>query len=222
MEDEKLVIGLLGESRNDTSAIKNLLENYFNSFVNGKRVERIICKELLIEGNITGNRLDTKEFLQEAKSAYQIFKPDVVVFIRDLDQRGNNSKQKARRNEAEQRAFRQEKFEELKKALHAQAGHTDLSVLFLLIQYAIENLILADLERANKHWNTNLDLAGQEPIAIQFPVVWLKERYPKYDEGQCPELFQQLRADVIADRHADFGQFWSQFGQFMVTPPKAI
>lgn len=213
MEGEKVTVGLLGESPNDTKAIKALLEKYFNPFVEGKQEQRIEC--FIMVEDVTGSQIETEMFRNLARSAYQMLNPDIVVFIRDLDQRGNNSKQKARRNEAQQRAFRQEKFEELKKALHAQAGRTDLSVLFLLIQYAIENLILADIERANKHWNTNLNLAGQEPIAIQFPVVWLKERYPKYDEGQCPELFQQLRADVIADRHADFGQFLDGFRAFL-------
>lgn len=196
MKDKKLIIGLLGESPNDTHAIKNLLENHFNPFMDGKRVERIECC-VLVERVFTGSQIDSKLFHNIAKSAYHENQPDLVILIRDLDQ-------------LQKFEERHKKFGLLKKALHAQAGHTDLPVIFLLIQYSIENLILADVERANRYWNAEIDLGGINARDISDPIGHIKNSkggYPHYSEYDCRELFQFLRYEVIATHHTDFQDF---------------
>lgn len=72
---------------------------------------------------------------------------------------------------------------------------------FILVLY------IRDLDDEKYRTDRNKKFNALRKTRIPNPWEWLEERYKNYDEVQFPQLFQQLRAELIADRHADFGQF---------------
>lgn len=82
-------IGLVGESPHDTQCIKILLRQLFPEF-----------QYVTISKNLHGAQLEqvqpTKRII---RNEYRIHRPDVVVFIRDLDSLANDSAQITRRKE---------------------------------------------------------------------------------------------------------------------------
>ena len=68
-------IGLIGEDPNDTIAIKNLLVKKYPGL--------FICEPLL--RNERGNNLDTKKYSARLKIEFEDIKPDIVIFVRDVD-----------------------------------------------------------------------------------------------------------------------------------------
>ena len=204
MQEKKLLVGLIGESPNDTYALRNLLKKHY------PQTDYVILLE-----NLTGSRLDSKDLLTQAKLAYHQLpeKPRVIIYMRDLDNKAK-AQSEVRLKIKEQQEFRYKIFERLKKSLLDQAGKQPLEVLFLLIQYEIEALILADIETANQIWHTEIDLKGQLPRDIRDPKDFIRKHekgYPHYDEGSCPTLFQELRLPVIQERHSDFSDFIGVF-----------
>lgn len=187
-------VGIIGESPNDTYAFRNLLERQFPDH------QYIIMVE-----NITGSRLDAKESVAEIKLAYKDLRPDVVIYMRDLDDPA--SAQKDVRKEMQKKTdFRTKIFNRIRKALHDQAGHSDLPVIFLLIQFEIEALILADAETANQVLKCTIELNGKNPRDIPDPKAHLRT-FCSYTENDCPRLFKKLRYEVITTNHADFQAF---------------
>jgi hypothetical protein len=81
-------IGLVGEAPNDTESIKNLLEKRYTGleFVSMLKI-------------INGSNLDSQKTKRLLRVEYQQQKPDIVIFIRDLDSTlPNKSKLYERKN----------------------------------------------------------------------------------------------------------------------------
>ena len=68
------VVGLLGESPNDTSSLRALLGRRY-----GERVRFVI-----ISPEITGTQLDSPKFQHIIRANYRFKKPDLIVVTRDL------------------------------------------------------------------------------------------------------------------------------------------
>lgn len=75
-------IGLVGEAPNDTRAIQNLL---------GRRYRHLSFVTLL--NRINGSMLDNKKAINQLLSVeFEEQKPDIVIFIRDLDSHEKDKK----------------------------------------------------------------------------------------------------------------------------------
>ena len=117
-------IGIISENPNDTKAIKALLERAFSG--------KITCFDLL--PNINGSDLDDKRnnhVIHKLRTNFQIFKPDIVLYMRDLD---------GLYKERNKRLSRKRRFGKFNKVVEDKG-------IFLLHIYEIEALILADFER---------------------------------------------------------------------------
>ncbi|MCF6308591.1 MAG: hypothetical protein L3J09_11660 [Flavobacteriaceae bacterium] len=68
-------IGLVGEAPNDTQSMKNLMEkNYDSGFEFFFMLDRI-----------NGSKLDSQKTKRFLRIEYKTKKPDLIIFIRDLD-----------------------------------------------------------------------------------------------------------------------------------------
>lgn len=67
-------IGLVGEAPNDTEAIKNLLNKKYSAL-----------EFFFMLNNINGSNLDNQKTKRLLRIEYEFEKPDIVIFIRDLD-----------------------------------------------------------------------------------------------------------------------------------------
>jgi hypothetical protein len=162
-------IGLVGESPNDTTAFANLFR---------KRYADGITFFTLIP-DVRGSQLDEQKTKHLLRKQYQIKKPDVVLFIRDLDQDKNAESRK-------------QYYTEFKSVV-------DNESIYLLNVYELEALILADLDTFNAIYNTSLSFSDN-PMTEPEPKEWLIERTQgssKYNESKSPEIFSKLNFDKL-------------------------
>lgn len=184
------VVGLLGESPNDTNSVRALLGQRY-----GERVRFVI-----ISPEITGSQLDTAKLQKIVLINYRFQKPDLVVVIRDLD-----APETDRRKKLERLLF----FRKLNKGLE-QKG------LFLLHIQAIEALIAADIKPFNRRYECRCEVQA-DPMTIHDPVAFLKRatppNKPTYNEGHCAELLAAATYDTIVANCRYFAAFDAQFRQ---------
>lgn len=194
MAKRAIRVGLLGESPNDTIAIKALLEKRY-----GDRIECVILLR-----DVTGSRLDDVLISRDIRIEYQIQKPRIVVVIRDLDGRENDYTATRR----QRKAF----FRRISKIVE---GH-DVPLLNI---YSIEALLLTDVEVVNQHYGCRC-IIEVDPMHIVKPIEVLEHATNwRYDEGHCRELFPKLDYDRLLAGCRYFRDFDAAFQQRL--PPKA-
>ncbi|MGL4597827.1 MAG: DUF4276 family protein [Bacteroidia bacterium] len=162
-------VGLVGEAPNDTQAFKALFSEAFKA-----EAEFI---ELL--DDIHGSQLDNQKTKRFLRIEYEDKKPDLVVFMRDLDGLETNK---------HQLDVRKNYFAEFKTVV-------DRTALYFLNIYELEALVLADIEIFNREYKTEIGPVA-DPMLIEMPKEYLIERTKqpnKYNESQNPELFRKLR-----------------------------
>jgi len=181
-------IGLLGESPHDTKSISNLLKRMFPAFEFVNLIE-----------DIHGAQLDqlqpTKRLL---RLEYQAHKPDVVVFIRDLDALASDKVQLRKRLEY---------FWEFKTVV-------DRKAVYLLNIWEIEALILFDLDTFRKHYGCSCSYTG-DPHDQEKPKEHLKGLCHKYNEVHNSALFANIDYRILMDNSVYFNKFIKQFKKFL-------
>lgn len=160
------LIGLVGESPHDTNAVSNLLGNQYPGQVSF----------VTLTPDIRGGMLEDQPTKHILRKQYQKHQPGIVIFIRDLDGHETNKSQLE---------LRKKYYTDFKSIVDKQS-------VYLLNIYALEALVLADLETFNEHYSTSVVYSG-DPMHQEKPEVFLKEqsRY-KYKESHAPELFLKL------------------------------
>ena len=164
---KRLRIGLVGENSNDTKAIKSLLERMIDGGCEFRQLFR----------NATGSLLDQAGGATRLRRDYELFQPDLVVFIRDLDALEEDKNAMRKRQEFFQRRNRT----------------VDRKGIFLLHVWEIEALILADVECFNQKFGTNLPQVG-DVMRIVFPKEYLQAE-ARYRESHCPELIAEANIE---------------------------
>ena len=182
---------LVGESPNDTVAIKALLEQKFPepAFRFG-----ILLPDTR-HNDLHGSKLDEPngKFFKILRLEFEDQKPEVVVLVRDLDALKADKTQLRRRKDG---------FSKFNRIINKKG-------LFLLNIYEIEALILADIEIFNQHFGTNLE-AFADPMEVPEPKeVLMDASKGKYKESDCPKLFKNLRFEVVQNNCAYFNKFAS-------------
>ena len=116
-------IGLVGEAPNDVQSIKNLFERFY-------KVEDDF-EFIFLLNNINGSQLEQQKTKHFLSLEYRLKKPDIVIFIRDLDGLKNNSTQVT---------LRKQYFTDFNSVVNRNG-------ILLLHIYEIEALILSESER---------------------------------------------------------------------------
>ncbi len=182
-------IGLLGEAPHDTTAIATLLNQKFREKV----------QFVALVDDIRGSQIENQRIKRILRREYELEKPTLVIFIRDLD---------ALESDETQLKLRKGYFTEWKSVVDGKA-------IFLLNIYAIEALILADIEAYNGFNRCTVEKVP-DPMSIQNPEVFLKTRSP-YREGQLAEIFSCLRVDVVGENCRYFQSFICEFSRILNT-----
>jgi hypothetical protein len=176
-------VGLVGESPNDTVSVQGLLSQIFPDF-----------EYVTMIRNLTGAQLEqvqpTKRIL---RIEYQTQRPDVVVFIRDLDGLANDS---------EQRRKRKEYFAAFRTVV-------DNNALPLLIIYEIEAYILAHIEVFNQLYDCQVPQHA-DPTLVREPKEVLKSHCKKYAEGHNAKIFQGIDARIVMSKCSSFATLVNQ------------
>lgn len=182
-----MVVGLVGEAPNDTQSLQNLLERFYHT----------IRFEILLN-DIHGSQLDSQKTKRFLRSEYESKKPDIVIFIRDLD---------ALENDAVQLEIRKQYFRDSNTIVNKKG-------IFLLNIFEIEALLLADIDCFNKIYKSNL-FKILDPMKIEEPKEFLKLATKKtiasYNESHNPNLFSELNLNTLIDNCRYFSDFISRF-----------
>jgi hypothetical protein len=186
-------IGLLGESPNDTVAIQGLLRKQF-----GDRLEFVTLLD-----DVTGSQLDDAITPKLLRFQFQLYRPRIVVVIRDLDGRENDFTATRRQRLS---------FFRRMNTIVEQRG------IYLLNICSIEALLLADADVINDHYGCRC-VVEVDPAHIDNPSdVLAHVTSGRYAEGHCRELFPQLRYDRLIEVCDYFAKFHHEFTARLTEP----
>lgn len=162
-------IGLVGEAPNDVQAMKNLLSKRYTS----DKFEFFFMLQI-----INGSSLDSQKTKRFLRIEYESKRPDIVIFIRDLDSTLPNKK----------------KIYDRKDYFNASNSVVDKKGIWLLHIFEIEALILTDVETFNRIYNSNLS-SVENVMLIDEPKEYLKKASNKYSESHNADIFDLLDFD---------------------------
>ena len=182
-----MIVGLVGEAPLDTMVIKNIML---------KKYPNLTFIELL-KNKITGSSLENQKTKTELRIECKVFKPDIVIFIRDLD----GILTKEYRN---QRLKRQTYYNEFKCCTNVK------KTVFLLNIWEIEALILADINSFNLFYKCNIDFEDN-PMLITNPKEYLYELNRKYSNSHNAKIIELADFDVIYNNCLYFKKFINKF-----------
>lgn len=179
-------IGLIGESPNDTASVANLLS---------KKYKEISFLTLL--DNVRGGQLDDTKIKHFLRKEYEILKPNIIIFIRDLD---------GLKSDRHQLQIRKQYFTEFNSVV-------DKKGIYLLNIYEIEALILSDIDTFNKEYNTQIE-SIENVMEIVEPKEFLKKFAKGYLETHNAKIFQQLNFQQVLGC-AYFKEFILNFNELL-------
>ncbi len=141
-------IGLVGEAPHDTNSILNLLSRQ-PLFANVNFITLI--------NDVHGSLLDNQKTKHILRKQFENERPDIIIFIRDLDGTlENNSTYELRLD-----------------YYRASNSVVDGKGLFLLNIYEIEALIVSDLSTFNRYFDCNI-FYDSDPMKLEMPKEFLK------------------------------------------------
>lgn len=185
-------IGLVGEAPADTLSIINLLSKKYNNFT---YIE-------LLKNKITGSSLDNQKTKTELRIECQLHKPDIIIFIRDLD--GLLTKEFRA-----QRLKRQKYYKDFRGCTHTK------KTIFFLNIWEIEALILADINSFNSYYNCNVEF-DQNPMSILEPKEHLYKLNRKYSESHNGKIMEKIDFDTVYNNCDYFKSFINKFDKLIL------
>lgn len=185
-------IGLIGEAPGDTNAIKNLLSR--QTVFGGQQ----FC---ILLANIHGSQLDNQKTKRLLRIEYETEKPDIVIFIRDLD---------GLENDTAALAHRRGSFTDFNSVVNKTG-------IYLLNIFELEALIVADLATFNQHFNTSLQYE-EDAMLLPNPKEFLREGCKKYWETHNPELFKLLVYETLLSNCRYFETFTQRLIAKIISP----
>lgn len=181
-------IGLVGEAPNDTQAIKNLLIKKYNNFDFVFMLQRI-----------NGAKLDSQKTKRFLRIEYETQKPDIVLFIRDLDSVLPNLK----------------KLYERKEYYTSSNRVVDKKGIHLLHIYEIEALILADISTFNNIFKVNIPSISNV-MDVSEPKEFLKKFSKDYNESKNSDIFNELVFENVLNNCIYFAKFIKDFDKLLL------
>ncbi len=192
---EKMRIGLLGESPNDTAAMRALLTPQY---------EQVATFFPLLDG-LTGGTLDSAKVLRALPLACARRSPDVIVVIRDLD---------ADESTLAQLRERQAYFERVDMAVNGIG-------LYLLHIQQLEALIAADAKTFNQHYGARYR-PQNDVMRINKPKAELRQATARckmqYEESHSPALLGKADYTLLLNRCRYFAAFDAAFAARLAAP----
>lgn len=185
-------VGLVGEAPADTQSIKNLLKKRYSSF---DFIE-------LLKNKITGSSLENQKTKTELRIECITERPDIVIFIRDLD--GLLTKDFRLK-----RLQRQNYYKSFKGCTQVK------KTVFLLNIWEIEALILADIEAFNKFYNCSIEY-NENPMLVKEPKELLYSFHKKYSESHNGEIFEISDFDKVYKNCDYFKSFINKFERLLM------
>ncbi len=186
-----MIVGLVGEAPNDTQSFKNLLEKFYKN---------ISFEQLL--NDVHGSQIDSQKTKRFLRNEYELKKPEIVIFIRDLD---------ALENDVVQLEIRKQYFRDFNTVVNKKG-------IYLLNVFEIEALLIADIDCFNRVYNVNL-LKVPDPTKIKEPKEFLtlatKKTVASYNESHNPSLFNELNFNTLMDNCKYFSDFIYRFNGFI-------
>lgn len=168
-----MLVALVGEAPNDTLSIKNIL---------GKVYQNITFESFL--DDIHGSQIESQKTKRFLRIEYELKKPDLIIFIRDLDTLENN---------AVQLELRKQYFRDFNTVV-------DKKGIYLLNIFEIEALILADIACFNKIYESNVS-AVIAPMKVEQPKEFLKlatrKSVKQFNESHNSDIFNSLDFDIV-------------------------
>lgn len=180
-------IGLVGEAPNDTQSIKNLLQKKYTDLDFVFMLQRI-----------NGANLDSQKTKRFLRIEFESQKPDIVIFIRDLDAILPNKKKLYERKEY---------------FTNSNSVVNKKGVPFLNI-YEIEALILADIDSFNRFFGVKIPKV-ENVMLVPEPKEYLRERAKKYNESKNSEIFNELSFETVFDNCEYFKRFVINFDKLL-------
>ena len=173
-------IGLIGEYPTDIGAVAALLEKEF-----GKDIETMPLLRGIHGDNLNPETNEKGKIKRLLRIEFEWEKPDLVIFIRDLDATPLCEDYK-------EKLFRKKRyFTEYRNIVGKEKA------IFMLNIYELETLIFANIDVFNKQYLA--DLQGVENIyLIKDPKEILKRAGNKrYNQSDNPTLFKLLEIEVL-------------------------
>jgi hypothetical protein len=177
-------IGMIGENPTDTTCIASLLNKKYSSGVSFFPLIK----------NVNGSSLDNPKIKRQLRREYEIEKPDLVLFIRDLD---------GLEHHYDLLNYRKNWFSDLKRVV-------DKKGLLLLNIFELEALLLTDIEMVNNHYGSNIEML-EDCMKIEQPKEFLSERISRYLTGHNIELFSLLKYEIVIAKCRYFKTFDEDF-----------
>lgn len=185
-------IGLVGEAPLDTTAIKELLQKKYHNF---EFVE-------LLKNKITGSSLENQKTKTELRIECLTHRPDLVIFIRDLD--GLMTKEYRKK-----RLDRQKYYNSFK-------GCTQIKrTIFFLNIWEIEALILADINSFNEYYDCEI-IFTDNPMNVVEPKEFLYNLNNKYSNSHNASILKKASFDTIYNNCKFFEHFINKFERLIV------
>lgn len=182
-------IGLVGEAPNDTLSIQYLLEQKYSP------EDYEYC---FLLDRIHGSQLDNQKTKRFLRIEYESKKPDLIIFIRDLDSLLPNK----------------DKVSERKAYFTSFNRVVDRNGIFLLNIYEIEALILADIKVFNRIYNCDIQEI-ENPMEVEGPKEYLKQFSNEYSESQNSDIFQEIKIEKACGCKY-FGDFITEFDRKII------
>lgn len=181
-------VGLVGEDPNDTSSIKNLLEQRYK----GKVQFYALAKRA------TGANLDSLNKIKKlVKADFDNSGCVFVVYVRDLDELESHK----------------EKFNARNNWFKDLDTHVNSNGILMLNIWELEALILGDIETFNKIYNVSHKPGN--PMFVRDPKKVLiditSKNRKQFKESDCPDIFKQLNIDKVEKNCSCFKKFIKEF-----------
>ncbi len=181
-----ITIGLVGEAPNDTNAFTNLLK---------KQYPTLIFIPLI--NDLHGSMLDNQKTKNILRKEYESLKPNLIIFIRDLD--GLKSET--------------DKLDKRKKYFTDFNSVVDKIGYYFLNIYELEALILADINTFNTLYNCEIEYNDDPMLQIEPKEFLIRNTKPpkKYMESDNPTIFKSLDFETIKQNCLYFKEFCNDF-----------
>lgn len=178
-------IGMVGEAPNDTNAIRNLLS---------KKYSYGEYEYIPLLDRINGSQLDSQKTKRLLRIEYEDKKPDLIIFIRDLDSVETRSE-----------AFRHKKiyFSEFNRVV-------DKKGIFLLHIFEIEAIILSNIDVFNSVYKVNIEFV-ENCMKVHDPKGFLRSKCNDYNESDNAMIFEQISFDTVYANCNYFTGFINRF-----------
>lgn len=167
-------IGLVGEAPTDTSCVEAILKKKFPLYT---------YKTLISQ--IHGSLLDNARTKRLLRIEYESEKPDLVIFVRDLDSLKDNKTQLN---------IRKKYFTENNRVV-------DKKGIFLLNIFEIEALLLTDLEKFFNYYKKKNDnyIVFSDVMEVPETKEYLKSIEKEYIETHNSKIFELFEFEKLLD-----------------------